>query len=201
MAKLIVPRIGHPLSYDGGAAVALAPKPAEHPSQACALVPRGAIEVAIGTLSGEPVNSDDGKTCTYTVKTNAGVRTYAVEFVWEGGRKNYNMLKHSMATLSGVTGLPAGAGLDSIPGGGQVGQMIGGLMKMATGGNRSSANGAASTVGFKTDTTLVGPWDSASLLHGTQLIAVRNDVMIGMELSSADYERAKALFAAICKRL
>jgi hypothetical protein len=66
---------------------------------------------------------------------------------------------------------------------------------------KGKAPGASSTVGFRTDTTLTGPWDNASLLHGTQLIAVRHDVFVGMGLQSADYEKAKALLAAICSRL
>jgi len=39
------------------------------------------------------------------------------------------------------------------------------------------------------------------LLHGTQLLAVKNDVMVGMDLQSADYEKAKALMAVICSSL
>jgi hypothetical protein len=35
-------------------------------------------------------------------------------------------------------------------------------------------------------------------MHGTQLFAVKNDVMVGMDLQSADYEKAKALLAVIC---
>ena len=54
---------------------------------------------------------------------------------------------------------------------------------------------------MRTDTTLVGPWDRAALLHGTQLMAVRHDVIVAMSLQSADYERAKALLVAICSRL
>ena len=63
------------------------------------------------------------------------------------------------------------------------------------------APGAATQVGFKTDTTLKGPWDSAMLLHGTQLFAVRNYVMVATDLQSADYEKAKALLAVICTTL
>jgi hypothetical protein len=200
MAKLMMPRIEHPLPYDGAKAVALAPAPVAHPTNACAFVPRATVEAAIGTLAGEP-KSDGGAGCTYTVRTNAGVRTYPVEFVWEGGRRNYNMLKHGMSTVSGMIGTADGAGLDSIPANDQMKQMIGGLMKLANGGDRSAATGAASKVGLKTDTTLAGPWDSASLLHGTQLIAVRRDVMVGMSLESADYDRAHALLVAICSRL
>jgi len=77
-------------------------------------------------------------------------------------------------------------------------KMIGGLMGLAGGGG---APGAATQVGFKTDTTLQGPWDSAMLMHGTQLFAVKNDVMVAMDLQSADYEKAKALLAVICSSL
>ena len=65
----------------------------------------------------------------------------------------------------------------------------------------NAAPGAVAQVGLKTDTTLKGPWDNASLLHGTQLIAVKNDVFVAMTLESADYDKAKALMAAICSRL
>jgi hypothetical protein len=78
-------------------------------------------------------------------------------------------------------------------------KMMGGLMKMAGGGN--GAPGAASQVGFKTDTNLQGPWDAAMLLHGTQLLAVKNDVMVGMDLQSADYDKAKALLTLVCSSL
>jgi len=57
------------------------------------------------------------------------------------------------------------------------------------------------TGGFQTDATLKGPWDRAALVHGTQLIAVRHDVFVGMDLQSADYQKAKALMVAICSRL
>ena len=63
------------------------------------------------------------------------------------------------------------------------------------------APGAATQVGFKTDTNLQGPWDSAMLMHGTQLFAVKNDIMVGMDLQSADYDKAKALLAVVCSSL
>lgn len=51
------------------------------------------------------------------------------------------------------------------------------------------------------DTTLAGPWDHAALVHGTRLVGVRHDTLVGMNLQSADFEKAKALLAAICSRL
>ena len=103
-----------------------------------------------------------------------------------------------MSTMGSVMGgnIPS---MDNIKMDSNTKKMRGGLMKMV-GGNTGAA-GAVTQVGLQTDTTLKGPWDNASLLHGTQLIAVRNDVFVGMDLQSADYEKAKALMAAICSTL
>ncbi|MBA2686237.1 MAG: hypothetical protein H0U66_17270 [Gemmatimonadaceae bacterium] len=200
IARQVVPRFGHPLDYDGATAVASAPKPKAHPAQACDLVPRAAIEAAIGALDGAPTPGDADE-CDYRVASADGPRTYKVSYTWQGGQKNYNMLKHGMSTLGSAMGgsIPTGA-MDSMKMDPNMSKMIGGLMKMAGGGGPGAA-GAASQVGFRTDTTLKGPWDNASLLHGTQLLAVKSDVMVAMDLQSADYERAKALLAVICSRL
>jgi hypothetical protein len=202
VATLMVPRFGHPLDYDGAKAVAMAPKPKAHPASACDVLPTSSVEAAIGALSGAPEADPDGTTCRYRVTSDKGLRTYSVEYVWQGGRKNYNMLVHGMSTLGSVMGgsIPMG-GLDSLPGDSNTRKMIGGLMKMVGGGNAKTATGAVMQVGLKTDTTLKGPWDNASLQHGTQLLAVKNDVMVGMDLQSADYDKAKALLTAICEKL
>jgi hypothetical protein len=201
IATLMVPRFGHPLDYDGAMAVAMAPKPKAHPASACDVLPTSSVEAAIGALSGAPEADPDGTTCKYHVTSDKGLRTYTVEYVWQGGRKNYNMLVHGMSTLGSVMGgsIPMG-GLDSIPGDSNTRKMLGGLMKMVGGGSKT-ATGAVTQVGLKTDTTLKGPWDNASLQHGTQLFAVKNDVMVGMDLQSADYDKAKALLTAICEKL
>jgi hypothetical protein len=188
IAKIVMPRFDHPLAYDGAKAVALAPKPKAHPADACQLLPSSAVEAAIGPLQGTPASEPGGTTCTYRTATAQGTRTYPVEFVWQGGAKNYAMLTYGMSMLGGMTGLPSGSPLDTINLPPQAKQMMGGP-------------GAVTDVGFKTDTTLKGPWDRAALLHGTQLIAVRHDVMVGMTLESADYPKAKALIGAICERL
>lgn len=202
IANLVAPRFGHPLDYDGAKAVALAPKPKEHPASACDMVSTSDVESAIGPLSGSPEADPDGTKCTYHVASDKGLRTYSVEYVWQGGRKNYNMLVHGMSTMGSVMGgnIPMG-GMDSIPGDSTTRNMLGGLMKMVGGGDGTAATGAVTQVGLKTDTTLKGPWDNASLQHGTQLFAVKNDVMVGMDLQSADYDKAKALLVTICGKL
>jgi hypothetical protein len=202
LAKLIMPRFDHPLSYDGAKAVALVPKPRAHPAKACDLIPQANVEAAIGPLAGAPSSDSPETSCTWKVTTADGERDYAVEFVWQGGQKNYAMLKHQMATVAGAMGTPSSSPLDTMKPPPQMQAMIGGMMKMVGGrGAEGKAPGAPATIGFQTDTTLAGPWDNASLLHGTQLIAVRHDVFVGMSLESADYEKAKALLAAICSRL
>ncbi|HET7470392.1 MAG TPA: hypothetical protein VFJ81_11995, partial [Gemmatimonadales bacterium] len=205
LARIALPRFAHPLAYDGARAVAAVPRPRPHPAHACDLVPRPAVEAAIGPLDGPPTSDAPESSCTWRVHSPEGERTYAVEVVWQGGSRNYGMLVHGMSTFTGMTGLPSGGALDSIkPPPGMEGA-IGGLMQMVTGasqgGGPGSAPGAAARVGFVTDTTLSGPWDKAALLHGTQLIAVRNGAFVGMSLVSADLEKAKALLGAICERL
>jgi hypothetical protein len=201
IARQLVPRFNDPLAYDGAGAVAAVPKPKRHAGSACDVVPRAAVEAAIGALASAPMADPAGSKCVYRVGTPQGVRTYSVEYVWQGGVKNYNMLKNGSSTLGSVMGggIPMG-GLDSIPQDSKTAAMIGGLMQMAGGGG-GAARGASTQVGFKTDSSLKGPWDNATLLHGTQLIAVKADVMVGMDLQSADYENAKSLLAAICSDL
>jgi hypothetical protein len=202
IAKVVMPRFDHPLDYDGAKAVALVPKPVAHPANACEFIPRAAVEAAIGPLAGAPSSNAPETSCTWRVATAQGERDYTVEFVWQGGQKNYTMLKHQMATVAGVMGTPASSPLDTMKLPPQMQGMVGGMMKMVGGSAaEGKAPGATSTVGFQTDTMLTGPWDNASLLHGTQLMAVRHDVFVGMGLESADYEKAKALLAAICSRL
>ncbi|MGH7583171.1 MAG: hypothetical protein ACREL5_08110 [Gemmatimonadales bacterium] len=213
VAKVVMPRFDHPLAYDGGKAVALVPKPPAHPAHACDFLPLHDVETAIGPLDGAPTSDDPETTCTYRVRTAQGEATYPVEFVWQGGQKNYAMLKHGMAMMSGMLGTPASTPLDTMTPPPQMQAAIGSAMRMlgrgagdgaggaGGGGGAAAAPGAAATIGFQTDTTLAGPWDNAALLHGTQLIAVRHDVFVGMSLQSADYQKAKALLAAITSRL
>ncbi|HKV52684.1 MAG TPA: hypothetical protein VJO52_15925 [Gemmatimonadaceae bacterium] len=230
IATIAMGRVGHPLGYDGAKAVAMVPVPKAHPANACDLVPRAEVEAAIGPLSAAPVPDSTGDGCTYQVSTPEGSRTYPVAFTWTGGGHSYNVMKHMMSTVGGMLGAPSSTPMDTMKPTGNMGAMMGAMMKMATSAGQPHSNapspldtmkptaanlqkamamankpttapGAVTTVGFTTDTTLQGPWDNASLLHGTQLLAVRNDVMVAMTLETADYNKAKALLATICTHL
>jgi hypothetical protein len=202
IARLLVPRFNHPLAYDGASAAASIPEAKPHSGGACSVLPQATVEAAIGQLAGAPTAGPDGSNCEYQVTTPQGKRAYTVEYVWQGGIKNYNMLKNGPTTMGSAMGgsIPMG-GLDTLPQDPKTSALIGGLMKLAGGANAGAAPGAATQIGFKTDSTLQGPWDNATLLHGTQLLAVKADVMVAMDLKSADYDKAKALMAAICSRL
>ena len=52
---------------------------------------------------------------------------YPVEFVRQGGRKNYAMLVGSMSTLRGLRGTPASTPMDTMKPNAAMGTMIGGL--------------------------------------------------------------------------
>lgn len=199
IGKMAVPRIDHPLSYNGARAVALVPKQPAHPKSACDVISRSEAEAALGPLSGNPVADPDGTECTYTVQSPNGTRSYPIAYTWEDGSRGYNMLKHSMAAVSGMLHVPGSSALDTMKPTGQMGAMMGGLMKMVSGGSATTAPGASATVGMQTDTTLKGPWDQAMLMHGTQLLALHNDVMMTIDLRSADYAHAKALLATASK--
>jgi len=230
IATIAMGRVGHPLSYDGAKAVAQLPAAKAHPSNACDLVPRAEVEAAIGPLSAAPVSDSTGTECTYQVSTPQGSRSYPVAFTWEDGGHAYNMQKHMMSTMGAMLGAPTSTPMDTMKPTGNMGAMMGALMKMAGSASEPHTNapspldtmkptaanmkaamriastpttapGAVTTVGFTTDTTLEGPWDNASLLHGTELLAVRNDVLVAMSLQTADYEKAKALLATICTHL
>lgn len=200
IARLIVPRLTHPLAYDGARTAAAAPRSAPHRARACAVIPAAAVAAAIGPLDGAPQEDADGAKCVYRVTSAQGPRSYPIEFVWEGGLKNYNMLAHGMDTLGSTMGgaIPTDA-MNSMPTDAHTSAMIGGLMKMVGGGN--AAPGAAAQVGFKTENNLPGPWDNATLQHGTQLMAVKGDVMVAIDLKSAEYDKAKALLAAAASRM
>lgn len=196
LARIMMPRFVRPLAYDGAKAVALAPRPKAHPAAACDLAPRADVEAAIGPLAAAPSSDSPPTSCTYRVTGAGGDRTYPVEFTWQNGQKSYRMLTHGMAAVSGLLGTPASTPLDTLHPSADMGAAIGGLMKMVTG-----SAGASVTEGVRTDTALAGPWDHAALLHGTLLMAVKGDVLVGINLAAADYDKAKTLLGVICARL
>jgi hypothetical protein len=200
LARLIMSRFAHPLDYDGAHAVGLAPHPRTHPAHACDVVPRGAVEAAIGPLDGAPSSDSPPTACTYRVAAPDGERAYPVEYTWQGGAKTFRLLTHQMEMVSGLLGVPARSPLDTMTPPPQLQSAIGGLMRMIS-GRPGDAPGAAATEGVRTDSALAGPWDHAALLHGTLLLAVRGDVSVAISLQSADYEKAKTLLTTICEAI
>jgi hypothetical protein len=179
---------------------------------ACNLIPRARAEAILGTLTHDPKPDSTGTTCTYTVKGADGQVDYPLAITWRNGYKQLNSLKHGMSDIAGsmnasgrtintgrnagtptMTGaMPTMPGLDSS----QL-KVFKGFSKLV------GVPGMAGVAkrGTSTDSTLVGPWDSAALVNGAWLIASRHDVAVTINLGDADYDKAKALLTAACERL
>jgi hypothetical protein len=211
LATKAIGRLGTPLDYNGANAVATAPTPVPR-VPACDLIPRARAEGILGPLSGAPKADSGNTTCTYTVASSDGDVNYPVAITWGNGYKQLNMLKHSMSSITGALGAASktfnvGAGPSvQIPSGGipDIPALNPAQQKMFKAFTKAvgvpGMNGVAKR-GMKTDTTLVGPWDSAALVNGMWLIASKHDVAVMINVGDADYDKAKALLAAACEQL
>jgi hypothetical protein len=195
LATKAIGRLGHPLDYDGTRAVAFAPKPVPE-VPACNLIPRARAEAILGTLAHEPKPDSTGTTCTYTVKGADGQVDYPLAITWRNGYKAYSGLKHSMSDVGGLMGAPTS--MPTMPALSAPQQKLAGAFGKMVG---VPGMGGIAKRGMQTDSSLVGPWDSATLVHGSWLIASRHDVAVMINLGDADLDKAKALLTAACERL
>lgn len=195
LGKLGAARLGQPLAYDGAAAVAQAPKPHTRLKNACDLVPKAKAETALGAFTSAPQVDSTGTICTYHVHGTDGDESYAMAISWSNGYAALNQLKRGTSMVGGLLGAPA---MPQIP------AMDSATKKMATTFFTAVlGKGAAAPIknDLKTDTALVGPWDSAALVNGMWVMAVKHDVAVAIQLTDGDYGRAKALIAAACEQL
>ena len=204
-------RLSQPLDYNGAKAVALAPKPVR-PVPPCDLVPRDQAERILGHLSASPQPDSAGTACTYHVASGDGNVSYKMGISWTQGYKGVNWMKHGMSTIApllsgaaqtfnvGRHGIPgtAPSSMPDMPKLDSGQQKILGAFTKALG---MPGMGAAVSRGLKTDTTMVGPWDTAALVNGSWLMVSKDDVGLTIILGTADYDKAKALLAAACERL
>ncbi len=211
LATRAIARMAQPLTYDGAAAVGQAPKPIK-PMPPCSLVPRARAEAILGPLASDPAPGPDGKSCTYVVGSPDGRVSYQMGITWTGGYRSLNMMKHGTSMVSGIMGSTEGAqsiqGMDQLKaqGGGMpnIPKLNGNQAKILdafTKGVGMPGMGAAVTRGMNSDTTLAGPWDAGTLVHGSWLIVTKDDVGLTIILGTADYDKAKALLAAACEKL
>jgi hypothetical protein len=211
LATRAIGRMSQPLTYDGAAAVAQAPKPIK-PMPPCSLVPRARAEAILGPLANDPTPNPDGTSCTYVVGSPDGRVSYEMGIGWTGGYRGLNMMKHGTSMLTGVMGSTEGA--QSIPGMDQLKAQGGGMPNIPKldGDQAKILNaftkavglpgmGAAVNRGMNSDTTLAGPWDAGTLVNGSWLMVTKDDVELTIILGTADYDKAKALLAAACEKL
>ena len=200
VADVALGRLGAPLPYDGATAARTAPGPLVTPRDPCTLVSRAEAEAILGTLASDPVSDASQTSCTYTL---AGHRAFAGQEVrlavqWRDG---FAALEGARSTAALVQrqvggGPPPGA----LGGTGDSG--FGRFMQQVQGVMRSQGIGTQMTdSGLKTDSAVAGPWDEASLVAGLEFSAVRQDVLLSLDLRTVPYDQARALIAKAMQRL
>ena len=196
LADIALDRFGSPLPYDGAAASRTAPGPLVTPRDPCSLVTRGDVEAIIGKLASDPVPDPDQSGCTYTLAANRGLGGQEVhlEVQWTGGFAALEMSRSTSAIVQQhVGGVPAGAASDT---------QFGKFMQQVQGALRSQGIGTQmNQSGVATDTAVAGPWDEASLVAGVGFSAVKEDVIMSLDLRTIPYDQAKALIAKAMQRL
>jgi hypothetical protein len=197
LADLALDRIGSPLPYDGAAAARTAPGPLVTPRDPCSLVARGDVEAIMGKLANDPVSDPDQSGCTYTLAASRGLGGQEVhlEVQWRDGFAALESARSTAALVQQHVGVsvPAGAGADS---------QFGKFMSQVQGALRSQGIGTQmNQSGVATDTAVAGPWDEASLVAGVGFSAVKEDVIMSLDLRTIPYDQAKALIAKAMQRL
>ena len=197
LADLALDRIGSPLPYDGAAAARTAPGPLVTPRDPCTLLARGDVEAIVGKLASDPAPDPDQSGCTYTLAATRGLGGQEVHLAvqWRDGFAALESARSTAALVQQHVGVnvPAGAAADS---------QFGRFMGQVQGALRSQGIGTQmSETGVATDTAVAGPWDEASLVAGVGFSAVKEDVLLSLDLRTIPYDQAKALIAKAIQRL
>ena len=196
LADQALARVDAPLSLDGGADRS-APAPLVQPRDPCTLVPRAEVEAIIGRLARDPQSAGDGSGCTFTLGARRGLggQTVLLAVQWRDG---FAALEGSLYT-AGLVQRQVGGTPPGPPAGdsefGKFMQQVQGVMR-AQGIGTQMGDG-----GLKTDTAVAGPWDAAALISGLQFSAVKQDVLLSVDLRTIPYDQARALVARAAQHL
>jgi hypothetical protein len=194
LADLALGRVAAPLPYDGASAARTAPGPLVTPRDPCSLVPRADAEAIVGRLARDPQPDAGLSSCTFTLATRRSLAGQQIQLMvqWRDG---FAALEGSRSTAAlverQVGGMPAGGDT-----------ALGRFMQQVGGAMRSQGIGAQLTdSGLKTDSTVAGPWDEASLVAGLEFSAVKEDVLLSVDLRTIPYDQARALVAKAAQHL
>jgi hypothetical protein len=197
LADEALARVGSPLPYDGGAAARSAPGPLVPPRDPCTLVPRAEVEAIIGRLAREPQASVDQSSCTYTLAARRGLggQTVLLTVQWRDGFAGLEAARYTASLVQRQVG---GAAPSPPAGDSQFGK----FMQQVQGAMGTQGIGTQlGDGGLVTDTAVAGPWDEAALLSGLEFSAVKQDVMLSVDLRTIPYDQARALIAKAVEHL
>lgn len=190
-------RIGSPLPYDGAAAARSAPGPLVSPRDPCTLVPRADAEAIIGRLARDPLPGADQGSCAYTLAGRRGLggQEVMLSVQWRDGFAALEGARYTAGLVQRQVG-----GMPPTPAGGD--SQLGNFMQQVQGVMRAQGIGTQmNETGLVTDTAVAGPWDEASLIAGLGFSAVKNDVIISVDLRTIPYDQARALVAKAVQHL
>jgi hypothetical protein len=197
VADVALGRLSAPLPYDGAAAARGAPGPLVTPRDPCTLVSRADVEAILGALASDPV-SNGTEHCTYTLSAPRGLGGQAVQLTvqWRDG---FAALEGARSTAAIVQRQVGGGALGGMKDSGFAGfmQQVQGVMRSQGIGVQMSDSGS----GLENDSAVAGPWDEASLIAGLGFSAVKQDVLISVDLRTIPYDQARALIAKAMQRL
>ena len=197
LADIALDRFGSPLPYDGSGRVSYGAGTTRRSARPVHARARGDVEAIVGKLASDPVPDPDQSGCTYTLAASRGLGGQEVhlEVQWRDGFAALESARSTAALVQQHVGVsvPAGAGADS---------QFGKFMSQVQGALRSQGVGTQmSETGVATDTAVAGPWDEASLVAGVGFSAVKEDVLMSLDLRTIPYDQAKALIGKAMQRL
>jgi predicted ATP-dependent protease len=196
LADEALARIGTPLPYDGAAAARSAPGPLIAPRDPCTLLSRAEAEAIVGRLARAPEPGNDQTSCTFTLAARRGLGGQQVQLTvqWRDGFAALEGARYTAGLVQRqVGGMPPAAAGDSQFG--KFMQQVQGAMRAQGIGTQMGAGGLTS------DSAVAGPWDEASLISGLQFSAVKQDVMLSVDLRTIPYDQARALIAKAVEHL
>ena len=197
LADQALARVGTPLPYDGGAAARSAPGPLVPERDPCTLVPRPEVEAIIGKLARDPQSATDSSSCIFTLAARRGLggQTVLLTVQWRDGFAGLEGARYTASLVQRQVGGPP----PGLPAGDS---QFGKFMQQVQGAMRAQGVGTQmGEGGLKTDTAVAGPWDEAALLSGLEFSAVKQDVMLSVDLRTIPYDQARALIAKAVERL
>ncbi|HVP61174.1 MAG TPA: hypothetical protein VMT11_11475 [Myxococcaceae bacterium] len=225
LANVALKRLGKPLTYDGAAAAKRAPGPIVPPRDPCSLVPAAEAKTILPNLAGPPRSTKSGCLYPLTKKGPLDPGDLSLTVDWSGG---FVQMAGALTTFHEVvaqqTPTEYAHGTAKVsPTGGEVTvekktitpskmqedlkavkedpgyqSMLKGMEGVLGGGLSTSLRDPGATM--RAD-KIDGPWERGYIMGGTGVMAVKKDVLIGVDGRGLDIDQARAMVTRAMSKL